>query len=170
MCSFAIVGLAVGLAGTVMQAAGQQQQANAQAAQANYQMQVAHNNTITARQLAKDAVLRGDAAVADQQRKNAQRRGMVAATMAANGVDIGSGSPLDAIGDTAAMGHMDALTVYSTYDRERMSHAAQAGNFSAEAQLAAMRRDEARRAGRIGVATTLIGGFGNALTGLGKLT
>ena len=45
--------------------------------------------------------------------------------MAANGVDLSSGSPLDILGDTAMYGELDALTIRSNAEREAYGYRVQ---------------------------------------------
>ncbi|NQW53015.1 MAG: hypothetical protein HQ465_17405 [Rhodospirillales bacterium] len=103
-------GTAAGLAGQLQQQQAQQQAAAADAARAVYQAQVARQNqNLTARQ-ADEALQRGQVAEENSRRETRQRIGAQAARLAAQGTDI-EGSPADILGDTAAAGAVDALTL-----------------------------------------------------------
>jgi hypothetical protein len=120
--------LAVGAAGTAMSAMGQAQQQQAQqqamamqGAQAVYAGQVARQNQTFAQQQgerqAADAKARGEVAEASRRRLMGQQIGEQQARLAGQGTDL-EGSPTDILGDTAAAGEFDALTIRSNAARE----------------------------------------------------
>ena len=120
--------LAVGAAGTAMSAMGQAQQQQAQqqqaamyGAQARYQEQIARQNQVFAQQQgerqAADAKQRGEVAEASRRRLMGQQIGEQTARLAGQGTDL-EGSPTDILGDTAAAGEFDALTIRSNAARE----------------------------------------------------
>jgi hypothetical protein len=120
-----ILGTVASVAGAAVGAMGAIQSANAQKAQANYQAAIANNNAIIARRNAVDARKRGLADEERQRMKTAALIGRQRAAMGANGLMLDQGSPLDILGDTAAAGELDALTIRNTYEREAISHIAQ---------------------------------------------
>ncbi len=103
-------GLALTAASTVAGIAGQAQQAGAQQAQAGYQAAVMRNNALAAEALAKNAEKRGAIAEQAQRNKTAQMLGRQTAMLAGQGTDF-SGSELNVLGDTAAAGEQDALSL-----------------------------------------------------------
>lgn len=114
MCDLMV---ALTLGSAVLGAAGQIQQGQAAAAASNYNAQVADMNAKLSERRARDAIERGQL---DEQRKRqevAQIQGQQRAAMAANGVDLSFGSPLNIIVDTATMGEIDALTIRSSAAR-----------------------------------------------------
>lgn len=159
MCSLAI---ALTIGSTLLGAAGQIQQGQATAAANNYNAKVQEMNAQLSERRSRDAIDRGKA---DEQRKRtevARVMGAQKAAMAANGVDIGYGSPLDTIVDTAKMGELDALTIRSNSYREAYDDNVDAVNKRAGAKLSRMNANAAETAGYLGAAGTVLTGAGKA--------
>lgn len=142
------LGSIVSLVGTGVAAYGQYQAGQAQAAAAKYTQKQQN-------MLAEDALRRGAAAEEAQRRKAAALASRQKAVMAAGNVDLGSGSPLDIIGDTAMLGELDAQTIKNNAQRESTYH-------RANADLAGLEASSAKSAGTIGA-------FGTVLSGIGGL-
>ena len=141
---------------------GQIQQANAQAAASRYNAQIAEMNATLADRRARDAILRGQE---EEQRKRAeiaQLQGRQRAAMGANNVDLGFGSPLDTLVDTAVMGELDALTIRRNAAREAYDFNVQGVNQRAQAGLDRMNASAARSGGMIGAVGTVLGGGARA--------
>lgn len=158
MCTPAI-GAVVGILGTGLQVVGGLQQAKAAEAQARYQAAIAHNNQIIANRNADDSRKRGEEAAQEQLRKTSALQGRQRAVMAAFGLDIASGSPLDVLEDTASYGTLDALTIKNNAERQAIGYSAQAMNFEAEGNMANMRASSIRSAAPIQAFSTALGGF-----------
>lgn len=150
------------IAAAAVSAYGAVQSGNAAKNQAEYQSAVDRNNQQTAEWQAKDALDRGAEAERQQRLKVQSALGSQRAAMAANGVDLTSGSPLDILGDTAMYGELDALTIRSNAEREAYGYRAQSQNFGTSAQLTQMRGSAAQTAGAIGAGSTLLAGAGQA--------
>lgn len=101
--------------------------------------------------LAEDALKRGAVEEEKVRRETAALTGRQRAVMAAGNVDIGSGSSLAVLGDTAQLGELDAQTVRNNAQRESSYH-------QTNATLSGMAAKDARRAGYIGAVGTLAGG------------
>lgn len=144
---------------------GQIQQGQAQADAARYQEQVDRNNAIMAQQNAQDARRRGDQAAEEQQRKTAAIEGRQRAAIAANGIELTSGSPVDVLADTATFGELDRQTVLNNSEREARGYEAQKLNFTSSAGLNRMKADNASAAGSLGALSSLVNGAGSALRG-----
>ena len=157
MCAFVATILS-----TAISAAGAIQQANAQADAANYQAKVQENNAKIAEFKARDAVVRGNEEQKKQRQHTAQVAAKQRAAQAANGIDTTYGSALDAAIDTAMLGELDALTVQSNSYREAYDHKIDATNERAGAELSRMEARNAKKAGFLNAAGTLVGGFGKA--------
>lgn len=149
----------VGVAGTLMGAAGAIQSGNAAKAAGDYNAQVAENNKIVAERQAADALARGQIAEDEQRRKTMAIKGAQRAALGASGVALDSGSPLDILGDTAAFGELDALTIRSNAEREAYGYRVQGMNFEAEAGLARAQGKAAQTAGYVGAGGTLLSGL-----------
>lgn len=156
--------MALTLAATAIGAVGQVQQAQATAASNKYNAQVQEMNATLADRRAKDAIERG--AVEEQRKRQqvAQLQGQQKAAMAANGVDLAFGSPLDTIVDTAVLGELDALTIRSNTYRESYDYQVQAVNARAGATMSNMAASAAETGGWLSAAGTVLGGAGKAYT------
>lgn len=150
------------IAASAVSAYGAIQSGNAAKNQAEYQAAVDRDNQQRAEWQAKDALDRGAEAERQQRLKVQSALGSQRAAMAANGVDLSSGSPLDILGDTAMYGEMDALTIRSNAEREAYGYRVQSQNFATNAQLSQMRGSSAQTAGAIGAGSTLLTGAGQA--------
>ena len=154
--------LALTLGSTLLGAAGSIQQGQAAASAAKYNAQVAEMNATIADRRAKDAIERG---ATEEQKKRQQVQqviGQQQAAMAANGVDLTFGSPLDTIVDTAVLGELDALTIRTNAYREEYDYRVQAANQRAGGQLELMKGQAAKTAGYLDGFGTILGGASKA--------
>jgi len=135
---------------------GAVQQGQAQKKQARYQAGVERNNATIAGWQAQDATQRGQIEEQRQRLATARLRSSQRAGMAANGIEIDSGSPLDVLMDTAQLGELDALTIRSNAEREAYGFRSQSGNLMAQAGLTTMAGRNAATAGYIGAGSTLL--------------
>lgn len=162
MCELATI---LTLGSTLLGAVGSIQQGQAAAKAAKYNNQVAQMNAKISERRAKDALERG----ADEEQKKRQQvqqiLGQQQAAMAANGVDVSFGSPLDTIVDTAVLGELDALTIRSNAYREEYDYRVQAANQRAGGQLSLMEGRAAKTAGYLDGFGTILGGVGKAYKG-----
>jgi hypothetical protein len=149
------------IASTVMGGAAQIQAGNAQAAASRYNAQVAEMNAKMADRASRDAIERGASEEQRQRMQTAQLQGRQRAAMAANGVDLAFGSPLDALVDTAMMGELDALTIRRNANREAYDYQVQGVNYRADASLSRMNASAAKTGGYLGAIGTVLGGAGN---------
>lgn len=104
--------------------------------QGSYEKGIADRNSQMARMQEADAIARG----VEQERKfriNLRKlTGKQRAAFAGQGVALDSGSPVDVIGDTAALGELDALMIRANAQREAWGFANQANDFTARGELA----------------------------------
>ena len=144
--TIALTSLALTAVGTGVAAYGQYQQGQ-------YNAQVANANASAAEAAARDAAERGDNEAAMQRLQVSRLIGRQRAAFSASGVDASSGSALDVLGDTAAMGELDVQTVRSNAAREVWGLRTQAAvdRFSGRVS---------RRMGAIGAGSTLLTGAG----------
>ncbi len=159
MCDL-ITALTIG--STVMGGLGQIQQGQATAASARYNAQVSDMNAKLADKAAKDALERGAVEEQKQRQKTAQVIGAQTAGMAANGVDISFGSPLDLLVDTATMGELDALTIRANTAREERDIRQQGENYRGQAGMYRASASSAETGGFLGAMGTVLGGGANA--------
>lgn len=159
MCELMTI-LSIG--GTLLGAVGQIQQANAQAAASKYNAQVADMNAQISEKRAKSTIEAG-AQQEQMKRQEVQRiLGQQQAGMAANGVDLTFGSPLDTMVDTAYLGEIDALTIRTNTYRDAYNYKVDAANQRAQKTLYEHEAKSAQTGGYLGAMGTLLGGFGNA--------
>lgn len=132
MCELvmAVASLAASIGGTMVSMAGAKYQADAgKSAAKSVEMQEQAN--------AQDSINRNRVAEERQREKTSLLAARQKAVMGANGLDLTSGSPLDIIGDTAALGEMDALTIHNNGERERDFHLANANKAAMQGKVAA---------------------------------
>ena len=149
-------------ASTVVSGVGQIQQGNAAAASAKYNAQVAEMNATLADRRARDAIERGQVEEQQKRAQVAQLQGRQQAAMAANGVDLSFGSPLDTLVDTAVLGELDALTIRQNAAREAYDYQVQGVNSRADASLSRMNASSAKKGGYLAAAGTVLGGGAKA--------
>lgn len=147
---------------TIIGAAGQLQQADASAKSSEYSAKVANMNAELSDRRAKDALARGEAEEQQKRQQVQQVMGQQRAALAANGVDLTFGSPLDTIVDTATLGELDALTIRQNTARESYDYRVQAVNQRAGSTMSTMEAANQRTAGYMGAAGTILGGAGKA--------
>lgn len=103
------------------------------AAASRYSAKIGQANADRDRAAAQDALKRGGIEEQRQYQRNAQRMGMQRASMAASGLDLGFGTPMDIIEDTARVGWEDAQTVRENAAREATGYEIRAWNADAQA-------------------------------------
>jgi len=150
------------LGSTLLGAVGQVQQAQATAQANRYNAEVQKMNATIADRRAKDAIERGKLEEQRKRQEVARLQGAQTAAMAANGVDLSFGSPLDTLVDTAALGEIDALTIRTNAYREAYEHKVDAENKRAGAQMSNMSASAATAGGYLGAAGTILGGGASA--------
>lgn len=158
MCTF----LALGLLATGVSAYGAIQQGRAAQSAANYNARVAEMNAKIADKAAQDELERG---ARDEQRKRievAAIAGQQKAGMAAAGLDITYGTPLEMLVDTAYAGEMDALTIRTNANRAAYNREVQATNLRAQGQMYEFEGKSARSGSMLSAIGTIAGGVGSA--------
>jgi len=150
------------VASTALGAYGQIQAGQQAQAAANYNAAVARNNEIIAGRQAEDALKRGQVAEDEQRRRTRAMAGTQRAALAASGVQLDQGSPVDILSDTAQFGELDALTIRNNAEREAYGYRVQGMNFGAEAGLQQSRASSAMTSAAIGAGSTLLSGAASA--------
>jgi len=160
MCT-PMIGMMFNMLGAMAQAQGQRHAGESKAAEYRYQAEIDENNRKVALWKAADAKARGAKEEAALRVKVAGLKGRQRSALAASGVEVGSGSALDILGDTAALGELDALTIRSNAERESYEQNVVASNLKANAGMKRMGADNAIIAGKIGARTSLLAGAGS---------
>ncbi|EJZ17397.1 hypothetical protein NE852_12850 [Rhizobium sp. Pop5] len=160
------IGLALALGSTLVSAAGSVQQGQAAKAAGKYNQQVAEMNAELSERRAQDALERGQQEEQRKRQEVARIQGAQTAAMAANGLDITFGSPLDTLVDTATLGELDALTIRTNAYREAYDHRVDAVNQRAGGTLERAKGDAAAKGGYLAAAGTILTGAGKYYEGL----
>src|SRR5689334_16302266 len=95
------VGTGLQIGGVVGQTVGAYQKSQGDKIAYEYQSKLARNNAQLAEWQAHDAITRGQVAENNQRQKTAQLAGTQRAIMAARGLSLDEGSPLNILSDTA---------------------------------------------------------------------
>jgi hypothetical protein len=121
------------LPSAILDIGGMNEQAAAQAGMAGYQAQVARNNQTIADGYAQRALQQGQVDEQNQRFKSAAALGSQRASLASQGGDVDSGSPLDLQADTARMGEFDAQAIRNNAALKAYGYRVQAYNNAADA-------------------------------------
>jgi hypothetical protein len=150
--------MVAGLAGTAISAFGQYQSGQANSAAAAYQAQVAANNANIARQNASMESAAGETAVTTKGLQTRAAIGKEKAYAGTSGVDVNTGSTASVRGATEEMGMLDALTLRSNAAKKAWASEVTATSDTAQSQLDTMQSEQAKTAGDIGAAGSLLSG------------
>jgi len=159
----ATAAIAVGIAGAAASAVGTISSGIAQHNAMNYQAQIARNNQTIAYQNAETAAQRGSQEAANKSMQERQRSAAVTSSIAANNVDVNSGSALDTRTTQREIGELDTETVAHNAALETYGYRTQATNFGAQAGLDKAEASSAIPAAAIGAA----GGLASSASSLG---
>jgi hypothetical protein len=152
----AIVPLA--LAGSAISAFGAVEGGAAGKNAADYQAQVARINAGIAKQNASAEMAAGETAAGNVEMKTRAAVGQTKAGQGAAGVDVNSGSFVQARASEAELGMLDALTTRANAARKAYGYEVEATSQEAQAKLDEMQGKQAEEAG-------WISGFGSLITG-----
>lgn len=149
MCEPMTAALTLAAIGTGMQAYGTYQEGKAESEANKYNAEIM-------RQKAKDAAEAGEKEKQKAALQNKQLLGRQMAQLAANGVELTSDSPLEIFQQTAEWGERDRQEISDNTAREVWGYNTQASLYDAASK-------NAKRAGKIGAFSTLLGGSANLL-------
>lgn len=148
----------IGGVGAATGAFGQYEAGQANAAAAAYQAQVAANNANIARQNASFESAAGEAAVVNKGLQTRATVGKEKAYGGASGIDVNTGSAPAVRAGTEEMGMLDALTIRSNSAKQAWAQEVQATSDMAQSQLYQFEGEQAKTAGDIGAAGSLLSG------------
>lgn len=116
-----------------------------------YQQKIAETNAAQERQSGlEEARL--------QRIKTLQSVGTQQTAMAANGIDVTSGTALDTIEDTATMGELDALMIEYNAERQAQNYEQTAANYKNQANLDYLAAKNAKKEGTLNAWSTAVSG------------
>lgn len=144
----AFLPVVLAVAGTAMTAIGQIRQGQAAKAAADYNAQVANNNAIVAEQQSQSQAM-------VQGRRAMMQNGGLLANMAANGIEVGEGSPIDILSQSAANAEMDRQNII-------YNGRVKAQSLRNQAQLDTFQGETAQSNGFMSAAGTLLSGGSKA--------
>jgi hypothetical protein len=134
------MGATIALVASVGQTAtsfiGNQRQAAAAKAQGEYESNIDNQNASLADAQAQDALQRGQVDESRQRMATRQNIGSSRAALAAQGVDISSGSAADVQASEAGLGELDALTIRNNAAREAWGYTVEGINYRQQGKLA----------------------------------
>lgn len=145
------------LTSSISTAANTYAQTQAIRAQADFQTSQLEMNRKIAEIKANDALKRGAKAKRDVEAQTRQLIGAQRAAMAAQGIEVESGSALDIQEDTAQLGRLDALTIKMNAYREAWGYKFEGIQLGAQAGLAQTSARFARTQALVGGAQSLAG-------------
>lgn len=116
------------LVGAATKGIGSYSSTKAQQSSLDYQASVADQNAQLEQDRASIALDNGVSNVQNQGLKTAQTKGMQTANLAANGVDLGTGSARDVLTSTQLMGQRDADQLQTNALREAWGYSTQAAD------------------------------------------
>lgn len=125
----------------------------------NYEAGVAANNAEIARWQEQDAIMRGAKGEQTLRLKSAQLKSSQRASLAARGLALDEGSPLDILTTTDLMTEGDVATLKDNTQREAWGFRVAAGNANATSELLKYRANSENPWGAAG--TSLLTGAGN---------
>jgi hypothetical protein len=157
--TMSIIGAVASDASSVFSAYSSFSGASANKQAANYNAAIQRNNALAAQYQAEDAVNRGNLAVDEHMRKVAALKGTQTATMAARGLDLSEGTPLNILTDTDILGEADANTIRTNASREAWGYKQQANNATAQGNLYKMQAKNINP--MMAAGGTLLGGAGS---------
>lgn len=147
---------ATAVAAAAVSATGSVMAGNAQASAASYQATILEKNRQTALENAAKTQAAADQDEAALRRKNAQFAGTQIASAAGSNIELSSGSIADIFADTARLGEEDALTLRQNWGEKVADQYQQARDFSSQAALTRAGGKQARKAGYINAASSLL--------------
>jgi hypothetical protein len=127
---------------------------------ANYNAAVSRNNAQAAEWQAQDATKRGQEQAEANSRKVAMLKGSQTASMAAHGLDISEGTPVNILTDTDLLGEIDTNTIQQNASKEAWGHRAKAANASTQAGMYDMQANNS---------SGLMSGAGSLISGAASL-
>jgi hypothetical protein len=150
------------LAGAAVGAIGTYEQGMAQSKAMAYQAQVASNNAQIAQEQASLATQKGEQQATQIGLANRARQGSINAAMAANGVDVNSGSATNVKQSADILGMQDVQTARSNAAIENYGFRSQAMSYQAQSGLDTAEAKQAKQGAIWGAVGSLLGGAASA--------
>lgn len=133
-----------------------------------YQAEVAANNAKVAEYNAQDALERGSKLEKQHRLKMSKLQGKQRSVLAAQGIELESGSALDLLDDTAYYGELDALTIRNNAKRDAWKYKVNAQNQAAQSGLLQMQGRDARDAANMNATSGALASTTSTLVTMGS--
>jgi hypothetical protein len=160
-----MVGAMVAMGG--MQLLSARGQSKAIKSQAEYESQQLTFNSKVADLQARDAELRGKKEATEHKTKVKTLIGSQRAALAAQGIDVGSGSALDLQTETAEFGALDAMTIRNNAFREATGYRIQSIDYAGQATMTRLAGKNAARNTMLAGGISALGSFAGAANAAG---
>ena len=148
--------LTLGIVGALSSAAGSVYSGVAASESANYQAEVARTNAQIANQNAQYAIQAGQAKTAQAGQVAAEKEAAVTTALAANGVDVNSGSALNVRTGQRETGLLDEQTTLNNAELTAYGYKTQAAGYTAQAGLEQAQSEAAIPGAVIGATGSLL--------------
>lgn len=146
------VGTATSVAGGIVSAQAQRKAGKAQAA-------IAEQNAERAERNAKEVVAEGNEKERQSRMQHNQLIGQMRAQQGASGIDVGTGSALDATADADMLKEYDTLTIRNDTTRQANNYYQQAADYRTQGSLAASTANNAATGALFGSAASALNGI-----------
>lgn len=145
----------------VVTAASAQQSAQAQKRAGEYQQQVAAENKKLSELKAQDELNQGAEQAAQLRRQNQLRLGAQRAAIAANNLDLQTGTSLDILGDTALFGAVDERRALENSRRRAWGYRLEGQNYQWQGDIAGFNARTGAQATYLNAASNITGTAAN---------
>lgn len=159
--SMGSVGMGASLAGGLVSAFGNIMSGNAQQQMYNYQAQVARINSTIDLQNAEYAINQGEQEAQITGLKGGQQRGAIIAGQGASGIAIGSGSSADVVASQSTINRMDMTQIRANASKTAYDFQVKSTMDTNQATLDVVAGNNAKTAGEIGAASSILGSVGS---------
>jgi hypothetical protein len=150
--------VSLAVASTVVATVGSVTSGIGEAQQYRYQAQIADQNARLANDQARDSIENTNLEARRRYREIAQTKGAQTAAMAANGLDLNFGSPVDIQKDTAMIGAEDVGQIYKGGNERTRGFDINAFNYRSQASANRAQASGALMKGIFGGVSTALGG------------
>lgn len=147
-----------GASGLILNGLGDVQAGNAEANADKYNATIFGQNAQQELENASFVAQAGEINAAASEQKTRAELGSIKANQGASGITIGTGSSANVQASAAQVGMLDAMTIRSNAARAAYGHQVGSVNEAARAELLKSEAKNAKQAGYMGAATTVLGG------------
>lgn len=155
------VGLGASLAGGLLSAFGAEKSGQAQQQMYNYQSQVATLNAQIDKQNSEYASNQGEIQASQYGQKAAQQRGQIIVQQGASGIQVGTGSSADVVASQKKITDLDLTQIRSNAAKTAYDFQTKSAADTNQATLDTMAGVNAKTAGDIGAASSILGTVGS---------